>query len=70
MRIENYIDDYWFNREAVIEQTYAECMIEHGFELEDKTEEKYKVRFLDNNMVLAWLTKEELIAKIRVGVTN
>lgn len=67
MRIENYIDDYFFNREAVIEYTYKECMEEHfrndiheGFE--DKDE--YSIRFLDNNTTLAWVEADELVLKV------
>lgn len=67
MRIENYIDDYFFNREAVIENTYREAMEEHfkndlHEELEDKDE--YTIRFLDNNTTLAWLTADELVLKV------
>lgn len=67
MRIENYIDDYFFNREAVIEYTYKERMEEHfrndiheGFE--DKDE--YSIRFLDNNATLAWVEADELVLKV------
>lgn len=67
MRIENYIDDYFFNREAVIENTYREAMEEHfkndlHEEFEDKDE--YTIRFLDNNTTLAWLTADELVLKV------
>lgn len=67
IRIENYIDDYFFNREAVIENTYKEAMEEHfkndlHEELEDKDE--YTIRFLDNNTTLAWLGADELVLKI------
>lgn len=67
IRIENYIDDYFFNREAVIENTYKEVMEEHfkndlHEEFEDKDE--YTIRFLDNNTTLAWLTADELVLKV------
>lgn len=67
IRIENYIDDYFFNREAVIENTYKEAMEEHfkndlHEEFEDRDE--YVIRFLDNNTTLAWLNADELVLKI------
>ena len=67
IRIENYIDDYFFNREAVIEHTYKECMEEHfkndiHEEFEDKDE--YSIRFLDNNTNLAWVEADELVLKV------
>lgn len=63
IKIENYIDDYFFNREAAIEYTYQECMLEHGFENpEDKDE--YSIKFLDDGTTLAWLTADELVLKV------
>lgn len=67
MRIENYIDDYFFNREAVIEHTYKEKMEEHfkndmHEEFEDKDE--YEIKFLDNNTTLAWVGADELVLKV------
>lgn len=67
IRVENYIDDYFFNREAVIENTYKEAMEKHfkndlHEEFEDKDE--YTIRFLDNNTTLAWLEADELVLKI------
>lgn len=67
IRIENYIDDYFFNREAVIENTYREAMEEHfkndlHEEFQDKDE--YRVRFLDDNTTLAWIKAEELVLKV------
>lgn len=67
MWIENYIDDYFFNREAVIEHTYKECMEEHfkndlHEEFEDKDE--YEIKFLDNNTTLAWVEADELVLKV------
>lgn len=66
-RFENYIDDYFFNREAIIEYTYKERMDEHfkndlHEEFEDKDE--YGIRFLDNNTTLAWIEAEELVLKV------
>ena len=67
MRIENYIDDYFFNREAVIEYTYKEKMEEHlkndmHEEFEDKDE--YEIKFLDNNTTLAWVGADEIVLKV------
>ena len=67
MRIENYIDDYFFNREAVIEYTYKERMEEHfkndlHEEFEDKDE--YGIKFLDDGTTLAWLDADELVLKV------
>ena len=67
IRIENYIDYYFFNREAVIENTYKEAMEEHfkndlHEEFQDKDE--YTVRFLDDNTTLAWIKAEELVLKV------
>lgn len=67
IRIENYIDDYFFNREAVIENTYKEAMEErfkNDLHEEFKDEEEYIVRFLGDNTTLAWLKAEELVLKI------
>jgi len=67
IRIENYIDDYFFNREAVIENTYKEAMEErfkNDLHEELKDEEEYIVRFLGDNTTLAWLKAEELVLKI------
>lgn len=66
MRLENYIDDYFFNREAVIESTYKECMEEHfknelHEEFEDKDE--YAIKFLDDGTTLAWVQADELVLK-------
>lgn len=67
MRVENYIDDYFFNREAVIEHTYKECMEEHfkndlHEEFEDKDE--YAIKFLDDGTTLAWVQADELVLKV------
>lgn len=67
MRIENYIDDYFFNREAVIENTYKEAMEEHfknDLHEEFEYKDEYTIRFLDNNTTLAWLTADELVLKV------
>lgn len=66
-RVENYIDDYFFNREAIIENTYKEAMEKHfkndlHEEFQDKDE--YTIRFLDDNTTLAWLEAKELVLKI------
>lgn len=67
MRIENYIDDYFFNREAVIYHTYKEYMEEYfkddlHEEFEDK--DKYEIKFLDNNTTIAWVGADELVLKV------
>lgn len=67
MRMENYIDDYFFNREAVIKYTYKEIMEEHfkndlHEEFEDKDE--YGIKFLDDGNTLAWLDADELVLKV------
>ncbi|EOS48292.1 hypothetical protein C810_01382 [Lachnospiraceae bacterium A2] len=67
MRIENYIDDYFFNREAVIEYTHKERMDErfkNDLHEEFKDKEEYGIRFLDSNETLAWLKAEELVLKV------
>lgn len=67
IRIENYIDDYFFNREAVIEYTYKEYMDEHfknDLHEEFKDKDEYGIRFLDNNTTLAWLEAKELVFKV------
>lgn len=67
IRIENYIDDYLFNREAVIENTYKEVMEEHfknDFHKEFQDKDEYTVRFLDDNTTIAWIKSEELVLKI------
>lgn len=66
MRVENYIDDRFFNREAVIEHTYKGCMDEHfknelHEEFEDKDE--YGIKFLDDGTTLAWVQADELVLK-------
>lgn len=66
-RVENYIDDYFFNREAVIEYTYKERMLAHGFEsAEDKDE--YGIKFLDNGKTLAWLNADDLVQKAPMNI--
>lgn len=69
-RIENYIDDYFFNREAMIEYTYKERMEEQfkndlHEEFEDKDE--YGIKFLDDGTTLAWVEAKELVLKIPIG---
>ena len=60
LRVEPYIDDYWFNRKAYISHTYKEYMDKTlGNINEDKDE--YKLRFLDNNSTLAWVSGADLI---------
>lgn len=67
IRYENYIDDNFFNREAVIENTYKEKMEElfkndlHE-EFEDKDE--YTIRFLDDGNTLSWVSVNDLVIKI------
>lgn len=64
MRVENYIDDSCFNREAVIEYTRRESKLACGFENpEDKDE--YSIRFLDDNSSLAWVSASDLISKVK-----
>lgn len=66
VRAENYIDDSYFNREAVIEHTYKEYMQEYfkdGSHDECKDLDEYGIRFLDNNQTLAWVCADELVLK-------
>ncbi len=63
VRIENYIDDGYFNREAVVEYTYRDCMLEHGA-IDPKDEDEYSIRFLDDNNSLAWVRADELVSKV------
>lgn len=59
-RIEPYIDDYFFNREAYISGTYKSIMESKlGGSYEDKDE--YQITFLDNNTTLAWVSGDDLI---------
>lgn len=69
MRVENYIDDYFFNREAVIEYTYKEYMEEHfknDLHEEFKDKDEYVIRFLDNDTTLAWVRADEIVLKVPV----
>ena len=60
LRIEPYIDDYWFNRKAYISHTYKEYMDKTLGDInEDKDE--YELRFLDDNSTLAWVSGADLI---------
>ena len=60
LRIEPYIDDYWFNRKPYISHTYKEYMDDTlGCSHEDKDE--YELRFLDDNSTLAWVSGDDLI---------
>lgn len=60
IRTEPYIDDHWFNRKAYILHTYKEYMDETlGSSHEDRDE--YKLRFLDDNHTLAWVSGNDLI---------
>lgn len=68
---ENFVDTKYFNREAIIEETYKECEEKH-FNDEPSVEEnedkgKYVVRFLDNNCSVAWFDDNELILKTIIG---
>lgn len=67
MRVENYINDSFFNREAVIEHTYKDCMDEHfknelHEEFEDRDE--YAIKFLNDGTTLAWVQADELVLKV------
>lgn len=60
LRIEPYIDDYWFNRKSYISHTYKEYMDKTlGCSHEDKDE--YELIFLDDNSTLAWVSGDDLI---------
>ena len=53
LRIEPYIDDYWFNRKAYISHTYKEYMDKTLGDInEDKDE--YELRFLDDEPFVRW----------------
>lgn len=61
-RYENYIDTTYFNREAVIDETWKECALRNGLgDHEDK--EEYSLKFLDNENCAAWFTDNDLILK-------
>lgn len=67
MRVENYIDDYFFNREAVIEYTYKDCMEKHfKYDLHEEFEDRdeYGIKFLDDGTTLAWVQADELVLKV------
>ena len=57
---EPYINDRWFNRKAEIIDTFKNYMDTlFGTDTEDRDE--YKIRFLDDDATLAWVSGEDLI---------
>ena len=66
-KIENYIHDCYFNREAVIEHTYKEYMedyFKNDLHEEHEDKDEYVIRFLDNGTTIAWVSANELVSKV------
>lgn len=56
----NQINTFWFNREAIINNTYKkymESILRSGYE--DKAE--YEIKFIDNGEIISWIPEDELI---------
>lgn len=62
MRYENYIDACYFNREAVVKETYKELMQRKGFDCKDDKNE-YVLQFLDNGSECAWFDAKDIVLK-------
>ena len=61
-RIEKYVEDRFFNREATITKTWKECGLSIG-QIDPEDKEEYEIKFTDNGESLAWVDGKDLVKK-------
>ena len=70
-RIEKYVDDKYFNREAVITDTWKDCALSmFGDSAKAEDREQYEIEFTDNKKKLAWVYGKDLVRKMSMDFDN
>lgn len=62
IRMEKYVDDHYFNREAIVTCAFKDYHFEHGTVAQNDKDE-YEIEFTDNHTRLAWVSGKDLVKK-------